>query len=157
MELFRPRQFNGEVLYCDLDTVILKDITSLTALESPAELIMMRDYKYPHLYNSCLMRWKRDMSFFYKLFMSDKDKYMELYKNLPYIGDQGFIQQQSKYFTYPSIAFWQDLVPQEFFINYPCEFIPRTKDWEKASLAWWTWKPKPHQLREVEMIKENWI
>ena len=155
MELFKPKQFSDTVLYCDLDTVILKDITKLATVETKADLIMMRDHQYPHLYNGCLMKWTIDLSFLYKIFTSDTGKYMQQFSGLPYLADQGFIQSYSKKLGYPAITFWQDLFPKEYFINYPGQV--GGDNWKESSLAWWTWKPKPHLLREHPMVAENWI
>lgn len=55
MELFRPGQFEGRVLYMDLDTLPVGDLTDICAYDGP--FAMLTDFYNPKMVGSGVMAW----------------------------------------------------------------------------------------------------
>lgn len=154
IELFAPGQFNGPVIAVDLDTVLVGDLAPLIQHEHP--FVMMRDFQLPDRANSCLMYWEGDYSFIYEKFCEDPAHYQEIYHRTPLLGDQAMIEVSlMKAGQYP--ALWQDVLPAPFLRNFQLEIEKQGMGWSDASLVWWTWTPKPHDLRTHRLIKEHWL
>lgn len=153
IELFRPDLFTGPVLAVDLDTVLMGDLTPL--VKHGFSFVMMRDFQLPDRANSCLMYWEGDYRFIYEAFLQDPYYYQEIYARTPLLGDQAMIEIQLMKQA-SELVLWQDILPADFLINFQLE-VQRGKDWNKASLCWWTYIPKPHDLRDHPLIKEHWL
>lgn len=154
IELFRPGLFDGPVIAVDLDTVLTGDLSALVQHEHP--FVMMRDFQLPDRANSCLMYWEGDNSFIYETFLADPQHYQDIYYRTPMLGDQAMIEVcLMKRGDYP--ALWQDILPAGFLRNFQLEIEKQGTGWSGASLVWWTYVPKPHQLSFHPLIKEHWV
>jgi hypothetical protein len=153
MELFRPGFLKGPVLACDLDTVLMGDLSALINHQKP--MVMMRDFNYSERANSCLMYWNSDLSFIYKAFLANPTQHMRHYHSLPFLGDQGMIEEQVLEKKIP-LYLWQDILPKKFLINFQLE-AQKGKSWKDSSLCWWTHLPKPHECEDFPLIKKYWV
>ena len=104
-------QIEGPVLYMDLDTTIVDDLTPLIEAAKDERFITLRDFNYPKRVQSSVMAWKGDMSHIYEEFIQDPETYMDMYPG----GDQSFIDEGNHCPVY-----WQDILPnsiQSFKVN----------------------------------------
>jgi len=123
IELFKPGQFAGPVLFLDLDTMACG---SIDPLAGPWEgLVMLRDSpSFPHVYGSGLMWFDPTVNpvleKIYTEFMADPAAAMEEYsgKNGAEMnGDQGIIYQTMRRHGLP-VSKWQDLLPPQWFLEF---------------------------------------
>lgn len=113
LELFRPAMFTGQVLYFDLDTLIVSPIDSLVA--RPHGLTVLRNFwgKTGEI-GSGMMAWEANlepepfgMGKLYHEFQMAPRAYMQEYATSAKWGDQGFIREHSpRHWEY-----WQDRNP----------------------------------------------
>lgn len=91
MELFKPGQFDGPVLFLDLDSLIVGDVAPL-ARTSPG-FTMVSDFYSPRLGNSCVLSWVGDYSAIWSAFIADPAQIMDDRDRMPgaRVGDQSFI------------------------------------------------------------------
>jgi hypothetical protein len=114
--LFEPSwRGHNRVIYLDLDTVIVGDITPLARvpgefaiLETPVRKI---DPRYPCKFNSSVMTIGGGMAAFVWTAFSRRQE--ELVARHDRYGDQACIEE-----LYPSAPFLQRLLPKGFFCNY---------------------------------------
>lgn len=86
LELF---SLNEDLLYIDLDSVVLGDIQQLVRAETTA----CRDFLQPKHINSSVMFIKSEDSGVYEQFCRSPEKYIREYRSWPAKwGDQGFIE-----------------------------------------------------------------
>lgn len=107
IEVFR---FPGPVLFFDLDTLIVGDLTDIAnaAMESP--FVMLRDFYRPNGMGSGVMGWSGlDVSTacLYDSFCRDPEGWQ---RRVGGRGDQGFIEDIG---FLPGIRLWQDIVPDQ--------------------------------------------
>jgi hypothetical protein len=76
MEIFQEK---GPVLYFDLDTVIVDDLTPLIDVAKNHRFVTLRDFNSPKRVASGVMAWNGDMSHIYDEFAEDPDTYMDMY------------------------------------------------------------------------------
>lgn len=123
IELFKPSQFDGPVLFFDLDMMACG---SLDELAGPWDgLVMLKDSpSFRHVYNSGLMWFDPtrtpDLEKIFTDFMSNPTYHMEEYagKNgAEMYGDQGFIYQTMKKHGL-DIQKWQEIVPERWFLEF---------------------------------------
>jgi hypothetical protein len=91
IELFRPELFTGTVLYIDLDSIIVSDLSPL--LEYPHEFTMAHNWGISNrddTYQSSVMAWNGDWSAIYHMFKQNPSYYMKKLKGGKG-GDQEFI------------------------------------------------------------------
>lgn len=102
MEAFR---LPGPILYMDLDTSVVGDLTPL--LDVPERFTVLRDFNYPaREMGSGVMAWRGDTSGLYLLFAEDPARHMAENQTARWWGDQGFIERNTA-----SRAYWQDVAP----------------------------------------------
>lgn len=65
LELFRPGLFDGPVVYLDLDTLVIGDLTPLEAI-ADGPLAMLSDFYQPRMAASGVMAWSHDPDFWDK-------------------------------------------------------------------------------------------
>jgi hypothetical protein len=101
MEIFRLR---GPVLYLDLDTVIVRDISPVIELAGDDEFVILRDFYRGRMnkaaMQSSMMLWQGDMSRLYRAFREDPRFYLG--------GDQEWLEQHLDI----APAYWQDICPR---------------------------------------------
>ena len=102
----------GPVLYLDLDTIVIKDLTSLFKEIKNHKFICLRDFykdaKMERSVGSGVMAWNGDMSFIYKEFLKDPEKNMAECTTPRWWGDQGFIEK-----CVSGQVYWQDIAPRK--------------------------------------------
>lgn len=107
MEIFK---FEGPVLYLDLDTIIVNDITKVLESAKGKSFIALRDFyknaKMQRTVGSGIMYWEGNFRYLYDIFAENPDKHMKECNNERWWGDQGFIEKYLK--TEP--VYWQDIV-----------------------------------------------
>lgn len=101
MEVFK---LPGPVLYLDLDTVIVRDISPVIELAADDHFVILRDFyrgrTNRHAMQSSMMWWKDDVSHLYREFAAEPRFYMG--------GDQEWLEQHYA----GEFAFWQDVAPR---------------------------------------------
>ena len=95
MELFR---LPGPVLYFDLDTVIVGNLSDIAAQSG---VVLLSDFFQPRLAQSGVMFWGEDESWLYRTFSNHADAVMAKYR-----GDGEYIRDMM-----PGAKRWQDVVP----------------------------------------------
>lgn len=104
MEMFR---LSGPVLYMDLDTSVIGDLSPLLGAVQCHDFIALRDFN-PRMreMGSGLMGWSGDMSRLYRAFAEDPEAHMARCRTAKAWGDQGFIEPLTVGRTH-----WQDILP----------------------------------------------
>jgi hypothetical protein len=101
MEVFKVP---GPVLYFDLDTVIVRDISPIIELAGDDHFVILRDFYRGrinrHAMQSSMMWWNGDVSHLYREFAAEPRFYMG--------GDQEWLEQHYA----GEFAFWQDVAPR---------------------------------------------
>lgn len=140
IELFRPGIFNGPVAYCDLDSMILNDISDL--VQHPYEFLCATTWGGPpDRINSAFMCWdgRDDFSNIYKAYRpSINEQYEQDGKRW---GDQGFIQD---HLPVPFTSL-NELFPGRF-VSYKINVRPAGKVPEGTSIVMFHGRPRPHQI-----------
>ena len=104
IELFRLR---GPVLYMDLDTTVIDDISPLLRIAEDHDFVALRDFNpKQRAMGSGLMAWSGDMSRIHAEFSASPAAHMKRCTTPAAWGDQGFIEPLT-----PDRAYWQDLLP----------------------------------------------
>ena len=133
MELFR---FTGPVLYMDLDTAVVGNLTPLLDAATEHDFIALRNpLPTPSRFGSGLMAWRGDMSHVYTRFRRDPRIHMSRCNTQQLWGDQGFISEDC-----PNPVLWQDLFPGEILSwKVDCkQGIPET-----ACVVYFHGQPRP--------------
>lgn len=104
MELFRP-DIKGDLLYMDLDTVIVGD---LTPMASAGQFTMLRDfYRSGNLGSGLMYLPEADRAELWEAWNRQPEAEMGQHQTNQSLGDQGFIQSVRR----KPVALWQDLLP----------------------------------------------
>lgn len=136
----------SQVVYLDLDTVVLADIAPLAGV--PGEFSILRtpvpSKNYPCRYNSSVMVIGSGMSgFVWERFEAQRDSLMQRHSSY---GDQAVVEE-----LYPAAPFLQDLLPKGFFINYRAI----TNHRPAAAVVTFGGRHKPH-LCEIPWVQKEW-
>jgi hypothetical protein len=100
----------GPILYLDLDTTIIGDLTPLLDVAERHDLVACGSFWEPgdpHKINSSVMAWRGDIAAIYDAFARDPERFMQEYSTLEKHGDQAFIADHCPV----PIETWQDLLP----------------------------------------------
>jgi hypothetical protein len=109
LQLFRPKLFNGPVLYIDLDTVICSDITPIIDNIQNEKFVMFYETD-TNIHSSAIMYWNGDYSFLWDLYKSkDLNYWKTLYSKPPLYGDQALISENVEH------TLIQNFCPNEWF------------------------------------------
>lgn len=138
-----------KVVYCDLDTVIIKDITPLAGvpgefsiLESP---VRREGIDYPCKYNSSVMViGGGQCEFMWAKFEARRAALIELAGNY---GDQKVIEE-----LYPEAQLLNQLMPKGFFCNYR----HLTMHQPRSAIINFGGKHKPH-VCPIPWVQEAWV
>ena len=124
IELFKPNQFEGKVLYFDIDSMICGNFDQIASIDSD-DLIMLRDSPaFPNLFNSGLMYWDASNPVYQNIFFEfkkDMFKTMITYSGkggVGKFGDQSLIVDVLEPFINLKIKKWQDIFPSHWFIPF---------------------------------------
>ena len=150
MALFEPLwRERSQIIFFDLDTVIIGDIAPLASvphefaiLESPVRLA--GNLKYPCKYNSSVMTiGAGQCAFIWERFHRQRSQIMLEHDRY---GDQRAIQD-----LYPQAPYLQKLMPKGFFCNYR----DLTNHKPKASVINFGGSHKPHNC-EIPWVAQEW-
>lgn len=137
LELFE--QLKGHVLYFDLDTMIVGDITPL--LNYDHTFTMLSDFYKPQFPASGVMAWQGDYSYISAGFTIDQDKD---YRQTGNWGDQGWITRRLNQMSSQIDRF--DALFPHLIGSYKCGY-------RLAQVVCFHGKPRPH---EINWKIENW-
>ncbi len=154
IELFK---LVGNVLYFDLDTVILGNIDEMISVAEKLqfnEFVGLRAFNpnrsqcVETSMNSGVMAWNGNFKFMYDNFnlkkeVNNPDKRM--------IGDQDYISRELRHKEI-KIKFWQDEVKGIYSYKRHCKAgLP-----EDAKVICFHGHPRPHEAISINWVKENW-
>jgi hypothetical protein len=150
MQLFRPNIFNGPVLYFDLDTVICKNINDIIKLVEHEKFVMWYEAD-KKIHSSAMMWWNGDYSFLWDKYISKSTEFWsEKYKEVPLLGDQGFVSENTSH------TLFTDIVPKEWFHishKHDCE----TTDFSKVKILHFRKaNNKPSNLSSHPLVRDHW-
>jgi len=138
MTAFRTQ---GPVLYFDLDTTIVDDLTPLIEIAESERFVTLRDFNYPDRVGSGVMSWNGDMSHIHSEFAINPNVNMNTFPG----GDQDFIGE-----GHHSPEYWQDLLPNQIQ-SYKLH-VKRTGIHPDCRVIAFHGKPKPWDINEL--VKE---
>lgn len=92
----------GPVLYLDLDTAIVGDLSDLAKQAGQDEFTALRDFYSEKWIGSGLMAWSGSMKRLYEIFSANSEPIMTKYRSR---GDQAFIGEHT------NAVRWQDIYP----------------------------------------------
>jgi len=101
-------RIKGPVLYFDLDTTLIGDISDLIEIAKTRRFVALDDFNYRNFVQSAVLSWNGDMSHLHKAFAKDPEGYMREYPG----GDQDFIRDHE------SPELWQKLLPENTIQSY---------------------------------------
>ena len=108
LELFRPKLFDGPVLYIDLDTVICADLTDIVDRIKDQQFVMLLETD-KNVVSSAVMWWQGDHSYLWDQYLEiSSEEIKEKYSKMPRYGDQAFIED------YTNHTLLQDYIPTEW-------------------------------------------
>lgn len=138
LDLFREGLFDGQVVYFDLDTMIVGDITGIAT--TPQDFAMLRDFYGKHRVNSGVMVWDatRDWGRLYREFTPARiPEYSETQEKW---GDQGWISDHLPV----EPARLQDLFPGQI-VSYKADVRRKTLPAD-ARVVCFHGRPRPSQI-----------
>ena len=147
MSIFRIK---GPVLYFDLDTTILGDISELIDIAKNHRFVALDDFNYRNFVQSAILGWNGDMSHLYDAFSKDPEGYMAEFPG----GDQSFIQAHEK----PDL--WQSLLPESTIQSYKVHIRRNSLHKNCRVVCYhgqpkgWTINPKTGAEYDAELRKE---
>lgn len=143
LQLFRKGLFPGRVVYLDLDTMIVGDVTDI--FTHPAPFIALSDFLRPQYMASAYMAWNGDED--YSRLFTRFAPHMEVrYMTHDKWGDQGFI---AEHLGVPYVAI------QSLFPGRIVHYKSHIRGWKKelsgivpkgASIVCFSGKPRPHEI-----------
>lgn len=166
MQLFNSGHHQGNLLYFDLDTVILRDIDWIVEL-NPEKLWTIRDFRRLQNaswsgMNSSIMWWNVPAFdwLWYKFQQSDLDTVMRQHRQ----GDQDYIMKQ---LGHTNVRFFEDQLVQSWrwqafeggrIFPYQRTQSPGTGTHvsDQVSVLVFHGNPKPHELLGDVVIKQHW-
>lgn len=141
LELFRRGLFDGPVVYLDLDTMIVRDVTDIFGY--PHEFTAAHNWKGEP--GESLSSWflafdgRDDYQYLYDEF---KPSVVEIYeRDWRYWGDQGFIEKTLRRDWTPLGLLFPDR-----FESYKWGVLPRGKVAETTSIVGFHGRPRPHEV-----------
>lgn len=135
--------WNQPVLYCDLDNVLLGDVSALANPGAGFWMAQDWDYEVP---NSSLMWWQGDYRWIYERFCEDPAYHASRHTAMPNLGDQSFI---AECLAMRGIVprYWQRELPAGFFRS---RWDVSNDRLTGASMVLWHGRPKPWQFGKYQ-------
>jgi hypothetical protein len=137
LELFSPA-IDGDILYMDLDTTVVGDLTPLLNINKTT---LLEDFYFKGYAASGLMYIKQaDKKAVFDAFMADKENIMLQHKLAPLHGDQGFLNKVL------DCERWQKVLPGKV-VSYKADCqggVPAD-----ASVVCFHGKPRPWDVPEL--------
>lgn len=138
----------GPVLFFDLDTLILGDLTEIAAAVLDHDLIMLRDFYRPAGLGSGIMAWRSSAGALLSAFAANAEVLMETHRQG---GDQAFIETQV---DLGRVTRWQNILPGQV-VSYKadhCELQPPAA----ARVLCLHGKPKFGDLPKTNWARTAW-
>ena len=162
LQLFDPRHHQGNMLYFDLDTVIVRDISWITAL--PTDYLWgIRDFKYLQnanrsVLNSSIMWW--NVSSHAQVWQDFASQDVTTVTR-QYPGDQDYIYaalgaNRIRYFDQPQVQSWRwQCLDGGYDFARRAHRLPGagTQIPPDASVLVFHGNPKPHKIIDPEIVK----
>jgi hypothetical protein len=163
LELFRPGIFEGRVIYFDLDTLILKDISRFMDICHQREFMMLRGFneqarRLGDPPASGIMTWHTDSRIpekLYETFMEDPDYAMNSEDRSRgaappgQLGDQGFI---GRVLGWGNIPKFQDFLPPGYIMGKRHVTLYRDEPPPAHIVAW-----SGYPALQDASIRKKWI
>lgn len=154
IQLFKPNNFKGPVLFFDLDTLILNSLDEMvTRLLKQQNFVMWKDNDF-NISSSAIMYWNGDYSHIYDTYIEDPDKWEKLYSlenqtSSRQVGDQALVSNIQPH------VFINDLVPNGW-IRVVSKHDSRIDFSDTRILIFRKAKHKPSNLPNHPVVKEHW-
>jgi hypothetical protein len=162
MQLFNAQHHQGNMLYFDLDTVIVRDISWITVLPTD-NLWGIRDFKYLQnanrsVLNSSIMWWNvSSLAWVWQDFVSQDVATV----TRRYPGDQDYIYaalgpNRIRYFDQPQVQSWRwQCLDGGYDFSRRAHRLPGqgTQIPLDASVLVFHGNPKPHKITDPEIVK----
>lgn len=145
LDLFKPGQFSGRVLYLDLDSTVIGSLDDLATIPAPFAIIKnFKEFKEPNkaLFNSSVMRWDAGAAdHLFTNFTSDVMDRMN--------GDQDFISEQM-----PDAATF----PGDWCVSYKVSRYAKLNTMPKDSrVVCYHGQPKPWDLPDDDLQRFTFV
>ena len=164
LELFKPGQFDGPVIYMDLDVLITGDITEFATPRD--SIVMLTDY-YPEIANSTLLYWDASDPFYHGLYedmVANPAQVQHNYRNRPHItnnfGDQeyiaDFVTRNGR-----NILRWQEILPRDWFVefSFTSRLNPVVRDQKYSDdirFCYCLGSPKFQRFPNMHIVRDHW-
>jgi hypothetical protein len=146
LELFRPKLFNGPVLYIDLDTVVCASLDDMVNKIKDQQFVMLLETD-KNVVSSAVMWWQGNHSYLWDQYLEiSAEEIKEQYSKMPRYGDQAFIED------YTDHTLLQDYIPAEW-IGWSSQPVasPDTK-----ILIFRKVSQKPSTMMDHPLVKQHW-
>lgn len=149
LQLFRPGQFTGPVLYIDLDAIVCQNIDEIVHRVQDQNFVMWLEPR-THVHSSAIMWWQGDHSHLWDLYKSQPESHwQQLHTEKHSYGDQGFIAD------HVSHTVFQDHVPNAWF--HLASKRDNEFDFSEVKiLQFIKTHTKPSTLPDHPMVQQHW-
>lgn len=135
ISLFKAGQFEGPVLYFDLDTII---VGSLDPVALGHKFTVLENFWRPDRIGSGMMAWDCDLSRIYTDFLGNPARFMDQYRTPDKWGDQAFIKDH----TPVEPERWQKKFPGKV-VSYKMHVRDTGRVPEGAAVCCYHGRPRP--------------
>ena len=148
MEIFRP-DINGNLLYLDLDSLVIKNIDSIIdTCMSTEKPILLRDFmKRKQLASGMMWLPEKYRKAVWDKWIVDPKKWMKKHKKA---GDQGFIREILK----KDCLTWQDILEHNSVVSLKVHCRKNTPN--NASIICYHGRPRPHEIDWSTVFIPRW-
>ena len=149
LQLFRPGQFAGPVLYIDLDAVVCQNIDDIVHRVQNQNFVMWQEPR-TQVHSSAIMWWQGDHSHLWELYKSQSENHwQQLHTEKHSYGDQGFIADHVKH------TLFQDHVPDAWF--HLASKRDNRVDFSKVKILQFIKShTKPSTMPDHPMVQQHW-
>lgn len=147
IELFRPDIFHGQVIYFDLDTVIVDNIDDILLYRT--HFAGIRDLYHHTFMQSGVMSW--DASSNTHLYTNFVPRALHAMTHFSLEGDAKWIRDNTPHYSYLSDIFPDRIV--SFKAHCLCPHTGMVSIPPKSSIVCFHGKPRPHTIRSPEITK----
>lgn len=132
IELFRPELFDGPVIYIDLDSTVLRDVSPLKR----DKFTMLTDFYYQKVAASGVMAWTERPDGIWETFQENPSAHMNDNRRVGF-GDQRFIRRQVR----------PDRFEDGLIVSYKCHCADGNIP-DGAIILAYHGRPKPWDVKE---------
>ena len=151
MELFR---LPGPVLYFDLDTVIVGDLSTLARSVTGDLFAMLSDFYRPNLLSSGVLAWGGDETAIFGAFqLSARGRWNGARLtcgSVRYRGDQEWLREYLKCYPDKKVTTVQSIEPG--VVSYKVRVRPMGEIPEGAKVVCFHGQPRPHEVEWLETV-----